>query len=194
MALLTLKTPVLAQDKDHEDYIVLHAGDTLYGTVDYIKEKWARSEFYKKIRLTTADGKTKKYKKKNISAFRVTNSNYETFWLNPSFQKIMLVNPKYDVDRKDGQHHFLKVVSIGKLSHYELEWFDQENTGLHSMTLLKKEKDQFLIRADQGLLGLKRKVLQRYFFDCPKLSEKIIQKQINDVLQIVEYYNFNCIK
>ena len=193
LTLLSLQTPVLAQNSENRDFIVLNTGDTLYGYVTHIKEKWTRSEFYKKIRLTTVYGKTKKYQRKHISAFRVNTNNYESFWLNQSFQKMTLVNPRYDIDRKDGQQHFLKVVSKAKLTHYELEWFDQENTGLHSMTLLKKENDRFLIRADQGLFGLKRKVLQRYFLDCPKLSEKINQKQLNDVWQIVAFYNSTCI-
>lgn len=120
------------------------------------------------------------------------NVNYKSFWLNQWSQKIRLVNPKYDIDSNGGQQHFLRLVSQGKLSHYELEWFEQENSALWSMALLKKEEDPLFIRADQGILGLKRKVLLDYFFNCPKLQERIKLKQLKKVWQVVDFYNSNC--
>jgi hypothetical protein len=191
-AFMSLPSALFAQDKDQGDYIVLHVGDTLFGKVQYINETPVRDEFYKKVRLTTDDGKRKKYSRNKISAFRVNGFSYESFWLSQSSTKITFVNPQYDIDSK-GEQYFLKVLGKGKLGHYELEWIDQENTGLLSMTLLKKEKDPFFIRADQGLLGLKRKALQDYFSDCPQLSEKINQKQLNEVRLIVDFYISNCL-
>ena len=193
LATLSLQTSLFGQDNNQQDYIVLNMGDTLYGDVRYIDETGAGREFYKKIRLTNADGKRKKYKRKEVSAFRVNDSNYESFWLNQSSPKVLLVNPKYDINTGNGEQYFLMVVSKGKLSHYELQWFDQGNTTLWSIALLKKEKDSFFIRADQGLLGLKRKVLLNYFFNCPKLKEGIDQKRFNHVWQVVDFYNSNCI-
>jgi len=193
LVLFSSQQSLFAQDNEQLDYIVLNIGDTLYGDVRYIDERGANREFYKKIRLTNVDGKRGKYKRIDVSAFRANNFNYESFWLHQSSQKFMLVNPKYDIDPKNGEQHFLKVVINGKLSHYELEWFDQGNTTLLSMALLKKEKDEFFIRADQGLLGLKRKALLNYFFNCPKLKEGINKKQLNKVWQVVDFYNSNCV-
>lgn len=190
---LLQQTSLLAQDNQQLDYIVLYSADTLYGNVKYIDEEGVHQKFYKKIRLTTIDGKRKKYKRKDVSAFRMDNVNYKSFWLNQSSQKITLVNPKYNIDNKDGQQHFLRIVSQGKLSHYELEWFEQGNATLWSMALLKKKEDPFFIRADQGLLGLKKKVLLNYFFNCPKLKEGINLKQLNNVWQVVNFYNSDCI-
>ncbi|MEO1051398.1 MAG: hypothetical protein AAFX87_12285 [Bacteroidota bacterium] len=98
------------------------------------------------------------------------------------------------MDSKQGQHYFLKVVSIGKLSHYELEWFDQGDSQLWSMALLKKANERYFIRADQGIIGLKKKVLQRYFADCDELRTKIKESELNKVWQVVEAYNNNCDK
>lgn len=193
LGLLLLQTSLYAQHTEQLDYIVLYSGDTLYGNMKYIDERGADRNFYKKLRLTTIDGKRKKYKRKDVSAFRVDDANYESFWLNQSSQKVTLLNSEYDIDTKDGHQHFLKVVSQGKLSHYELEWFNQGNTTLWSMSLLKKEEDPFFIRADQGLSGLKRKVLLDYFFDCPKLKEGINLKQLNKVWEVVDFYNSNCV-
>jgi hypothetical protein len=192
LTMFSLPTCVFAQENQKHDYLVLYVGDTLYGTVQYIDEGIPR-EFYKKIRLETSEGKRKKYKRKNVASFRVSNITYESFWLSQTSQRFSLVNPKYNIDHNNGEQYFLKVVGKGNLNHYELEWIDQGESVLWSMSLLNKQEDPFFIRADQGLLGLKRKVLLNYFFNCPKLKEEINLKQLNKVWQVVDFYNKNCI-
>jgi hypothetical protein len=192
MVLPLLPNSALAQGIGNGDFLVLNNGDTLYGHVKHINEAGIPRRFYKKIRLTTVEGNRKKFNRKRISAFRSGNADYESFWLNQSTNKILLVNPKYDVDKKVGRQYFLKAVSKGKLSHYELEWFEQADASLLSMALLKNENDSYFIRANQVLLGLKRNVLKDYFFNCPILQEAILQKQVNEVGQITEYYNRHC--
>lgn len=193
LCLLLLQTSLSAQDSDAQDYLVLNMGDTLYGNVKHIDERGAMRKYYKKIRLTDRYGKQKKYKRKDVSAFSVNNARYEGFWLHQSSQKIILVNPKYDIDQKNGEKHFLKVMSKGKLSHYQLEWFEQGEALLMGMDLLRKEEDPFFIRATQGLLGLKRKVLLDYFFECTKLKEQIKERQLNEVREVVDFYHNHCI-
>ena len=48
------------------------------------------------------------------------------------------------------------------------------------------------MRADQGLFGLKRKTLTKYFKDCPVLSEQIKSKAIKSVWDVVKFYNSEC--
>ncbi len=188
---------LFAQDNNQSDYLVLNTGETLYGRVQYIKERgFGGRSFYKKVRITDTSGKRKKYKRKNVSGFSVDGSVFKSFWLSQQsqpFPRVSLENPRYDIAFKNGEQHFLRIVSKGRLNHYELEWFDQESSALWSMSLLKKEGDRFFIRADQGLFGLKRKVLLNYFSDCPKLQEKIRQKELKKVHQIVTFYNTNCL-
>jgi hypothetical protein len=191
--LLSTQASLVAQTSNTLDYLVLNIGDTLYGNVKHIDQRGLNPKYYKKIRLTDTYGKKKKYKRKVVSAFRVNNTSYEGFWLNQSSQKIIFLNPKYDINPQKGEKYFLRVVSKGKLSHYELEWWDQEESTLLRMDLLKKEEDQFFIRATQGLLGLKRKVLVNYFPNCPDLKEQIKQRQLKEVWQVVDFYNSNCI-
>ena len=197
--LLLFLTPIFlfAQNSNQSDYLVLSTGDTLYGRVQYIKERgFGGRSFHKKVRITDANGKRKKYKRKNVSVFSVDGSVFESFWLrqqSQSFPRVSLENPRYDIAFKNGGQHFLKIVSEGRLNHYELEWFDQESSALWSMSLLKKEGDRFFIRADQGLFGLKRKVLLNCFSDCPKLQEKIQRKELKKVHQVVTFYNTNCL-
>ena len=192
LLMLLAETPLMAQATS-KDYLVLAAGDTLYGHVDPIDERGPGFKYYKKIRFTGPGGKKKKYKREDVSAFRVKNENYEGFWLSQSSQKILLLNPRYDIDPRDGEKHFLRVVSKGELSHYLLEWWEQGESLLMSMDLLKKEEDFFLMRVTQGLLGLKRKVLISYLQDCQQLTERVEQKQLNTVREVVDFYDENCL-
>lgn len=183
----------IAQAEKTSDYLVLNSGDTLYGNVKHIDERGVSLEFYKKIRFKSEDGKKKKYKREKVIAFKADNINYEGFWLNQTSSGIMLLNPRYDIDSRNGELYFLKVVSKGKLSHYELEWFEQGESTLWGMDLLKKEEDSYFIRATQGLLGLKRKTLANFFLDCPRLAEKIKQKQFKNISQIIGFYHSDCV-
>ncbi|EAY26191.1 hypothetical protein [Microscilla marina] len=186
---LTLK----AQTSHLLDYIVLNSGDTLYGKVKHVNQRKVPPRYYKKIRFTNTKGKRKKYKRADVAAFNVNNTNYEGFWLSQSSRGMTLINPQYDIDPKNGERYFLRVISKGKLSHYYLEWWEQGEAGSSWMDLFRKEKDQFFIRATQGLFGLKRKTLAKYFANCPSLQEKIKKKQIRKVSQVVDYYNKNCV-
>lgn len=181
-----------AQSNINLDFLVTNSGDTLYGKVRYIDRSHLNPKYYKKIRFIDNSGQKKKFKKKDISAFRVNNIIYEGFWLNQTSKKFQLLNPKYDIDIRNGEKYFLKLVSKGHLSHYELEWWEQGESTLLWMDLLKKEEDQFFIRATQGLFGLKMKVLSDYFSNCLKLKEKIIKKDFNKIWQIVDFYNKQC--
>lgn len=191
--LISMQTALVAQTSDALDYLVPNFGDTLYGTVKHINQKTVNPEFYKKIRITDTNGKKKKLKRKDVSAFRISATNYESFWLNQSSEKIVFLNPKYDINSQNSEQYFLRVVSKGRLSHYQLEWWGQEENTLSCMDVLKKDKDQFFMRANQGLFGLKRKVLIKYFSNCPDLKEKIEEKRISEVDQLVDFYNSNCI-
>lgn len=190
-------TPLVAQTINSSDYVVLTTGDTLYGEVRYFNEGKVNSTFYKKIRLKETNGKKRRFKRKNVVFFRINGSQYVSFWLEKQsqiFTKGSFLTTRYDIDNDNGEQHFLRVVHRGNLSHYELEWIDDDDNDLWSMPLLKKDNDRYFIRATQGVFSLKIKVLNRYFSDCPTLQEHIMQKQINKVTEIVEFYNGNCLQ
>lgn len=196
VVIISLHTSIgsFAQTYDALDYLVLKTGDTLYGNIEYKKDSGVNYKYLNKIRLTNALGKQKRYKRDQVAAFSTNNFIYEGFWLNQESERLVLLNPRYEIDYKNGDYYFLKVMSKGTLSYYQLEWWEQGESLLMSMDLLKKEKDEYLIRATQGILGLKRKVLTNYFRDCPILAQQIQQKQFNKVFQLVSYYNDNCTK
>ncbi|MFK7834003.1 MAG: hypothetical protein AB8B52_12045 [Winogradskyella sp.] len=191
-AILILPLFSLGQSKPNTDYIVLTAGDTLYGTVDYLDERGTNPKFYKKIRFTNSEGKRKKYRQHNVLAFKSGHKAFEAFWLSNRSERIVLFNPIYRIDTQKGSHEFLRVMHKGNLSYYELEWWDQGEAGINGMALLKKTKDSFFIRADQGLFGLNRKALANYFKDCPELATQITTKTIKKVWDILDFYNLEC--
>jgi hypothetical protein len=176
------------------DNIVLITGDTLYGKVDYIKEGYALSEFYAKIRLTDTNGRKKRFKRKKVLSYRVNGHDYESYILNEEtklFKNGRLFDTKYRID-SDGVQHFLKVQTKGKLSHYELEWIDNDNNRLESMGLIKKEEDNFFIPAESGLSQVLKKRVSDYLSDCPEIQKKITDKDFKYVFQVVNFYNENC--
>ena len=182
----------LAHTTKDSDYIVLISGDTLRGKVTHVDEKSFSPRYLKKIRYTDTNQKSRKINRKDILAFRVDGLIYESFWLSQSSKKFTLDNPIYTINQKSGKQHFLKLVKSGNLSHYQLEWWEQGESTPMSIDLLKKEHDQFLIRATQGVFGLKRKTLSRYFSECAKLSSGIEQRLFNTIQEIIEEYNTGC--
>lgn len=192
LLLIFAQISVIAQNDSPQDFLVLRTGDTLYGTVAHINTKSVSPKFYKKIRLAGTHGKLKKFKRSEVLSFQANADLYEQFLLSQSSEKITLSNPKYNIDQQNGELCFLKRIRKGKLSHYLLEWFEQGDATPYSMDLLKKEQDSYLIRATQGLLGLKKKVLTNYFTDCPLLQENLREKKLNTVTQVVDFYTTNC--
>lgn len=190
---IAMQMLVFAQKNKRPDYVVLTSGDTLYGKVEYMDEDAIPLKFHKKIRILSNDGRLKRLDRKEVAAFQTNNMAYESFFLHQSSQKVMLVNPTFAIDLQNGKQEFLKVVRKGKLSHYELEWIEQGTSAVSAMTLFKKEKDSFFIRADQGVFGLKKNVLQEYFTDCPSLRKAILDYQVKDVFEVMDYYNQNCL-
>jgi hypothetical protein len=46
-----------------------------------------------------------------------------------------------------------------------------------------------LVRVTQGIFGLKKKLLSRYFADFPDLVVKIEKGELKSPIEIAEYYN-----
>ncbi|HKK38558.1 MAG TPA: hypothetical protein VJ949_04030 [Cryomorphaceae bacterium] len=189
---LSAMAELSGQSAKDGDYLILSIGDTLYGTVEHVDRRGLSPAYYKKIRVTNANGKRRKYKRSGIESFRVDGVRYQAFWLNQSSDKIVLLNPKYDIGPNRGEQYFLREISLGKLSHYQMEWWDQGDEGMNWMDLLIKEGDSYFIRATQGIFGLKRKTLSAYFENCPELAEKIEQKELKRVGEVVDLYNTIC--
>jgi len=181
-------------NNENLDNIVLVKGDTLFGKVDYFKEGFAYSEFYRKIRLTDTNGRKKRFKREKVLSYRVNGYEYESYLLDEEtklFENGRLFDSRYYID-PNGIQHFLKVKSKGKLSHYEVEWVDYDNNDLESTSLIRKSVDKFFVPAENALSQVVKKAVSNYLSDCPEIQKKIIQREFKYVFQVVDFYNENC--
>jgi hypothetical protein len=191
VGIITFPFTVNSQAKSNADFVVLHTGDTLFGKVSHINTSGVSDTYYKKIRLTELNGKRRKISRKKICAFRSNNMNYEAFLLKET-TRIFRFNTTYSIENKKGKRYFLKVISKGELSHYQLEWMEQGSSNIQSMDLLIKTKDHFFIRATQGIMGIKSAILIEYFADCPSIQSEISKKKLSTIHEITNYYNRVC--
>tara|TARA_R110002012_G_scaffold322108_1_gene555923 strand:+ start:38783 stop:39394 length:612 start_codon:yes stop_codon:yes gene_type:complete len=190
--LIFLPSKIFSQEKYRGDFIVSLKGDTLFGEIQHINNKSISPKYYKKIRYTNQQGHLKKFKRKDVSAFSVNNQVYEGFWLKPSSENSLFGTFTYSLDPKKEERYFLKILHRGRLNHYELGWWEQGESLFQTLELFKKKEDLFLIRVDQGVLGLKRKSLLHYFQECPQLVEKIKNKTTKSASEIVDFYTTKC--
>lgn len=86
------------------------------------------------------------------------------------------------------QHQFFEVQLEGYLSIY-LAYFIDEDAWIFAVPFFKKKDENTLVRATQGLLGLKRRMLSDYLGDCPELVELIQAKKITTPLEVANFYN-----
>ena len=49
-----------------------------------------------------------------------------------------------------------------------------------------------MVRVTQGILGLKRKRLVEYFWDCPTLVQAIEKKKLNKIDEVYDFYLESC--
>lgn len=182
---------IAISQSNNDDYIVLNNNDTLYGTVYHINNKTIL-EFYKKIRFINKKGKRKKYKRTDLLAFKSGNNIYQAFMITEFTDGNPFDRIRYTLDEKHGYKVFYKRISTGKVSHYQYEWIEQGEALIMSMDLIKKESSTYFIRATQGLLGIKRKALIEYFYDCSQLQEKIKKKEIKKLFEVLNYYKLKC--
>jgi hypothetical protein len=171
-----------------EGYIITLQGDTIHGRVKD-RSSGLRTKLYPKIRFRSSKGLTRKYSPRQIRGYySEANGLYESQW----FEKQQrLLRMDYFGVTGVGQKRFLKVVVRGKLSLYHLEFPDFDNGTVDYIQLFRLEGDNRYVRASQGVLGLKKKLLSDYFKDYPELVEKINSGSLKSAIQVAQYFNQN---
>ncbi len=186
-----LSLTALGQKNYVPGYVVLTSGDTLRGQVMDRRETFIGTELLTKIRFKPERGGIRrKYRAKKLLAYQVGNSVYERYYVRS--KGISLLDAYYEIVPSDGAQVFLRVVSRGKLTHYQWEWIDEDNDTIDAADYFRKGNEPLLVRATQGVFGLKRKNLVKYFWDCPSLQEKIQQKVFKYSFEVADYYNQYC--
>ena len=167
-----------------EGFIVLNNQDTIYGLVkDRQPHPFAR--LYKKIKFKGKKGGSK-YSPKQIRSYRKGQNTFESMWISETGH---FLNQNYTSVPNSGERQFLKVIEKGYLTYYQMEFEDGESDYIDTIDLFKKQDDHDLIRVTQGLFGLKRKSLIRFFSDCPPLAEKIERKEFKYPIEVANFYN-----
>lgn len=161
-------TDSVAQDDYQEGYIVTRENDTLYGRVSD-RKLGPFGGIHEKIKFK-GRGLRKRFAPKRLLAYKKGDSLYRTFNLGR-------------------QYDFYRLKSEGAVSHYAFELQEQGEQMVLDVEYLKKENSRTLVRADQGVFGLKRKRLSQFFADCPPLAAKIKNKEFKYVFEVVDYYN-----
>lgn len=185
-------TGLKSQESHTRDHITLLNGETIYGEIVFMEQRNWSTQYLKKIRVKTTEGKRKKYHTDKVASFTANGADFEIFRLEQSANLFSSDHARFQIDRKNGDVYILKRITKGALSHYTFDWWEQGESLQMSMDLFRKEGDPFFVRATQGLLGLKRKLLANYFSDCPDLVEKIRDKSLKNADEVATYYNVNC--
>ena len=175
--------------KDFENgYVVNLKNDTLYGKIKDRKHG-SFPKIYKKIRFKEEGSHfKKKYSPNQIMGYKAGERVYESIGIE---RKSHLLRTLYLIT-STRQKSFLRLVHKGNLSYYHWEYIDNEFNSLDYIPLFHKEGTTEMVRATQGILGLKKKVLSEYFSDCPELVEKIEKKEIKTPEDIMELYWYLC--
>jgi hypothetical protein len=184
MSLVVLTKTPLAQFS--EGYIVTNNGDTLYGK---IKDRTTgfNTRIYPKVRFRQPGKPQKRFRPRHIKAYYSEGSGlFESQWFDR--QPRLLKNDYVNVTGM-GQKHFMKVIVRGKLSLYHLEFRDADNAAVDYIEFFKMEGDHRFVRASQGLLGLKKKLLLEYFKDYPAVTEQIQSGALKTAVDVAIYFN-----
>lgn len=174
---------IIAQNGFQEGYVVTKTNDTLYGVVRD-RKLGAFARLYKKIKFKGKKGKSK-YAAKDLIAYKIGDITFEIMKISRTGQ---FFNQQLQLS-DDGDYEFFKVIHKGNLSYYMLEFEDADSGHIDANAYFNKENEDILIRVNQGIFGLKRKKLARYFSDYTELSQRILNKQLNSALEIVHFYN-----
>ena len=149
------------------DYVVTISNDTLYGHIKNRKEG-PFGKIYEKVRFRSR-GVKKRFSPDDITTYKKDDELYKTGTI-------------------DGKKHFLQLVLEGQVIHYIYEFQEQGEELIHKVSYFKNGNSD-LIRADLGLLGVRRKKLIRLFNDCPPLLEKLENKELNSAFDVAAFYN-----
>ncbi|MFN2431060.1 MAG: hypothetical protein ABR574_13660 [Cryomorphaceae bacterium] len=189
LSVFALISTSVAGQKDFEPgYIVSLQNDTISGQIKDRKSGMF-PDILKKIQFKS-DGALfkRKYSATKILGYKVGDRVYESVGIDEEshfFKTQYFVSPNADKT-------FLRVMETGTLRYYHWEHIDQDNNTIDYIPFFYLEGRGEMVRATQGVLGLKKKLLSEYFYDCPELVQKIENKQITAPFEVVDFFRERC--
>ena len=169
-----------------QGYIVKNNGDTLRGAIKD-RTKLPYEKKYKKI-LFRGRGMTEAryYSARKIAKYCIGSDCHQSLWM---YSKQKFVHETHISQSGEGDKVFMKIVVDGYLSLYYYEFNDAESHTIDYIPFFKRKDEAELVRVTQGIFGLKKQLLVKYFADYPALADKIEKGEIKSPIEIAEYYN-----
>ncbi len=175
---------VISQKDYDTGYIITNRNDTIIGFVKERKQP-PFGKLFKKVYFKNNDEK-RKYSPKQILGYKQGNREFESIWLDISGH---LIEENYISKPNFGAKLFLKVDLRGYLTLYQMEIEDPESDYIDQIPLFKRKDENYLLRVTQGMFGLKKKKLKKYFKDNPELVNKIEKNELKTPIEIANFYN-----
>jgi hypothetical protein len=189
--LLVLASLSLSAQKTHFEpgYIITKAGDTLYGQVkDRSPEPFV--EIYQRIRFIPEGRKgRKKYGPDDILGYGVGGRHYAAA---PLREESAFFKFRYYSTPEDPPVFLRVVAREGPLTYYLMEFVHDDNNYVDDFPLLHLQGRAELVRATQGIFGLKRERLKAYFKDCPQLLSALEGKDLTNPQEVYDFYLERC--
>jgi hypothetical protein len=173
-----------AQNGFEQGYLLRNSGDTLFGSIRDRKEGF-RPKLLKKIEIRT-NGKVQRFALKHVQEYAISGRTYERHWLK---QSRSFPREVYQSIEGVGEQQFLRVVCRGKLSYFQLEFYDVESGALEFVDLFILAGETRMIRATQGVFGLKKNALSSYFSAYPQFVERINANEFKRAQELVDAFN-----
>ncbi len=164
--------------------VTLKNGTILYGEVANIKHGFG-DELLNHIRIKpSGKGLAKKYHPREISGYSMGDSQFVSWQVK---RNNAFLNETYTI-HAGNEYKIFELQKEGHLSIY-VEYFADEDLHITSVPFFLKKDELLMVRATQGLFGLKQKLLSGYFVDCPPLIELIKEKKVKTPEEVAIFYN-----
>lgn len=164
--------------------VTLRSGEVIEGNVANMRQGF-RDELLPRIRIKESGRlRARKLNPRQIIEYTMGDRRFLSLRVsrnNSIFQESYTVNA-------GNEYIIFELHRTGHLN-ILLAYFLDDDMWIESTPYFMKEGDDQIVRATQGVFGLKRKLLADYFKDCPQLVEFIQEKKITTPREVAIYYN-----
>ena len=164
--------------------VTLRSGQVIEGNVANMRQG-LRDELLPRIRIKEPGRlRARKLKPRQIMEYTMGERRFLSLRVrrnNSIFQESYTVN-------SGNEYMIFELERTGHLN-ILLAYFLDDDLWIQSAPYFMKEDDDLIVRATQGIFGLKRKLLADYFAECPQLVELIQEKKITTPREVAIYYN-----
>lgn len=167
-----------------EGSVTLKNGKVIFGEVANMKYGFRDQMLYGIKIKPSGKSRGKKYKPHQISGYNLGERQFVSWKVK---RNNALLKEMYAI-HVGKKHKIFELQLAGHLSIY-LDYFVDDDLQIHTAPFFLKENDLVMVRATQGVFGLKWQFLSKYFVDCPPLVKLIQEKKVNSPEEVVKYYN-----